>query len=87
MFALPVKGSIYVTQCEGCTLYLGSRQLRMHTSTNVDFYVHTSSHPIIEHCTGLRFAPYPPLPPHLAAEHADLDTTANMWSHVDVTAS
>ena len=45
LFALPVKGSIYVTACEDCTLYLGSRQLRMHTSTRCDFYVHTSSTP------------------------------------------
>eukprot|EP00900_Chrysochromulina_parva_P004660 jgi/Chrpa1/14195/Chrysochromulina_OHIO_Genome00022321-RA len=72
VFAVPVGGSIYVTECEECTLYLGSRQLRMHTSTKVAFYIHTSSHPIIEHCTGLTFAPYPsPLPITLAGAFAD----------------
>ena len=60
--AVPVGGSIYVTDCEDCTLYLGARQLRVHTSARVDLYVHASSHPILEHCTALRFAPYPPLP-------------------------
>ena len=83
VFAVPTRGSVYVTECTECTIYLGARQLRMHTSKAVDFYIHTASHPIIEHCTQLRFAPYPPLPPHLAAEHADLDAGANMWNHVD----
>ena len=85
LFALPVKGSIYVTACEDCTLYLGSRQLRMHTSTRCDFYVHTSSHPIIEHCSALRFAPYPPLPPDLATSYvtAGLQPDHNQWSLVD----
>ena len=87
VFALPVKGSIYVTACERCTLYLGSRQLRMHTSTSVDFYVHASSHPIIEHCDKLRFAPYPSalLPPPLAPSfaRAGLDPSNNQWESVD----
>ena len=82
------------TACQGldlrhgmrdCTLYLGSRQLRMHTSTRCDFYVHTSSHPIIEHCSALRFAPYPPLPPDLATSYvtAGLQPEHNQWSLVD----
>ena len=82
VFAVPVGGSIYVTECEECTLYLGSRQLRMHTSTKVAFYIHTSSHPIIEHCTGLTFAPYPsPLPITLAGAFADaaLKPEQNQW--------
>lgn len=83
VFAVPTRGAVYVSECTGCTLYLGARQLRMHTSKACDFYIHTASHPVIEHCGGLRFAPYPPLPPHLAAEHADLHESANMWSAVD----
>lgn len=85
LFALPVKGSIYVTECEDCTLYLGSRQLRMHTSSRVDFYVHASSHPIIEHCTALRFAPYPTLPLPLAPAYAAaaLQPEHNQWALVD----
>jgi len=85
VFAVPVGGSIYVTECEGCTLYLGSRQLRMHTSTNTDFYIHTSSHPIIEHCQALRFAPYPALPPSLSGAFAaaSLKPEHNQWQLVD----
>lgn len=86
VFAVPVKGSIYVTACEDCTLYLGSRQLRMHTSQRVDFYVHASSHPIIEHCSALRFAPYPTLPARMAANAfmaAGLQPEHNQWQLVD----
>lgn len=80
VFAVPTRGAVYVTECTDCTLYLGARQLRIHTSKAVDSYIHTASHPVIEHCSRLRFAPYPPLPPPL---DADLDAGANMWSHVD----
>ena len=88
VFSLPVGGSIYVTACDTCVLYLGSRQLRMHTSKHVDFYIHTSSHPIIEHCERLRFAPYPTaqLPPKLVSSafgEAGLNPEANQWELVD----
>ena len=85
--AVPVGGSIYVTDCEDCTLYLGARQLRVHTSARVDLYVHASSHPILEHCTALRFAPYPPLPAALAATAfaaaSGLRADHNEWNHVE----
>eukprot|EP00325_Prymnesiales_sp_UTEX-LB-985_P004111 CAMPEP_0174705092 /NCGR_PEP_ID=MMETSP1094-20130205/8433_1 /TAXON_ID=156173 /ORGANISM="Chrysochromulina brevifilum, Strain UTEX LB 985" /LENGTH=385 /DNA_ID=CAMNT_0015903213 /DNA_START=47 /DNA_END=1204 /DNA_ORIENTATION=- len=85
IFALPVARSIYVTACEGCTLYLGSRQLRIHTSSRTDFYVHTTSHPIIEHCSSLRFAPYPALPPNLqpAFDAVGIKPELNQWQLVD----
>jgi|ERR1711934_623565 len=34
------------------------QQLRLHDSTGCDFYLRSRSDPIIEDCTGLRFAPY-----------------------------
>ena len=85
VFAVPVGGSIYVTECDDCVLHLGSRQLRMHTSRKVDFYVHANSHPIIEHCEQLRFAPYPQLPPSLSGVYAaaGLKPEHNQWQLVD----
>ena len=59
-------GSIYVTECSDCTFVLGARQVRLHTSSGCDFYLHVASHPIVERCDGLRFAPYPALPAPLA---------------------
>ncbi|KAG0279709.1 hypothetical protein BGZ95_000438 [Linnemannia exigua] len=55
----PVSGSILLHECEGCTLIGACHQSRMHTSTNMDIYLHVTSEPIIEDCTDMRFAPYP----------------------------
>jgi len=88
VFALPVARSIYITACNDCTLYLGSRQLRIHTSHATDLYVHTTSHPILEHCDGLRFAPYPVLPHSIDANGAAFGAVGiapdtNQWQLVD----
>ncbi|KAG0294236.1 hypothetical protein BGZ96_001539 [Linnemannia gamsii] len=54
----PVSGSILLHDCEGCTLIGACHQSRMHTSTNMDIYLHVTSEPIIEDCTDMRFASY-----------------------------
>ncbi|KAF9091751.1 hypothetical protein BGX27_001965 [Mortierella sp. AM989] len=54
----PVSGSILLHDCEGCTLIGACHQSRMHTSNNMDIYLHVTSEPIIEDCTDMRFAPY-----------------------------
>ncbi|KAF8966712.1 hypothetical protein BGZ46_000326 [Entomortierella lignicola] len=54
----PVSGSILLHDCEGCTLIGACHQSRMHTSSNMDIYLHVTSEPIIEDCTEMRFAPY-----------------------------
>ncbi|CAK5274212.1 unnamed protein product [Mycena citricolor] len=53
-----VSGSVLVHDLTRCIVVVGSHQFRMHSSSNVDVYLHTAT-PIIEHCTGIRFAPYP----------------------------
>ena len=47
--------------------------------------MHASSHPIIEHCAALRFAPYPALPPRHADAFAaaGLRVEQNEWQQVD----
>ncbi|KAG0262649.1 hypothetical protein BG011_009956 [Mortierella polycephala] len=54
----PVSGSILLHDCEGCTLIGACHQSRMHTSSNMNIYLHVTSEPIIEDCTDMRFAPY-----------------------------
>ncbi|KAF9284546.1 hypothetical protein BGZ68_004613 [Mortierella alpina] len=54
----PVSGSILLHDCEGCTLIGACHQSRMHTSKDMDIYLHVTSEPIIEDCTDMRFAPY-----------------------------
>jgi len=54
----PVMGGCHVEGAEGTTFHLAVQQLRLHDSTGCDFYLRSRSDPIIEDCTGLRFAPY-----------------------------
>jgi len=85
VLAAPVAGAIYVSDCTNCTFVIGTRQLRMHTSSDCTFYLHAASNPIIENCEGFRFAPYPPLPPALsgALAAAGLKAESNLWDQVD----
>eukprot|EP00752_Nemacystus_decipiens_P005588 g5057.t1 len=80
----PVRGPIYVEGCKDCVIVAAGRQLRIHDSEGVDFYVLVASGPIIEDCCRLRFAPtvlrYPQYQNHLQA--AGLEEGANAWKDV-----
>ncbi|KAI0752737.1 tubulin binding cofactor C-domain-containing protein [Daedaleopsis nitida] len=54
-----ITGSALLHDMKCCVIALGSRQFRMHTSSQVDVYISISSNPIIEHCSAIRFADYP----------------------------
>ncbi|CAF1176565.1 unnamed protein product [Adineta ricciae] len=54
----PCLRSVLIDQCQQCEFALACQQLRVHTSTECDFYVHITAQPIIEDCHNLRFAPY-----------------------------
>ncbi|KAH6827803.1 C-CAP/cofactor C-like domain-containing protein [Perilla frutescens var. hirtella] len=53
-----VMGSVLIEGAEGCVLVLASHQIRIHNAKNCDFYLRVRSRPIIEDCSGVRFAPY-----------------------------
>lgn len=55
-----VDGSVHLTGVKNSKLVLVARQVRIHDCENVDLYLHCASHPIIENCKGMRFAPAPP---------------------------
>ncbi|CAM9814138.1 unnamed protein product [Ectocarpus fasciculatus] len=82
----PVQGPIYVEGCTNCVVVTAGRQLRIHESRDVDFYVLVASGPIIEDCSGLRFAPaglrYPEYQHHLQAAGLDQEAVANAWGDV-----
>ncbi|CAB1101520.1 unnamed protein product [Ectocarpus sp. CCAP 1310/34] len=82
----PVRGPIYVEGCRNCVIVAAGRQLRIHESRDVDFYVLVASGPIIEDCSGLRFAPaglrYPEYQQHLQAAGLDEDAVTNTWGDV-----
>lgn len=54
-----VNGPVHITAVTDSILVVVARQVRIHECKNVDIYLHCSSHPIIEDCSGMRFAPLP----------------------------
>ena len=38
----PVSGSVYVDKCQGCTIFVAARQIRIHRSVGCDFCVCTA---------------------------------------------
>lgn len=73
-----VTGPVHITNVSDSILVMTAHQVRIHDCSNVDLYLHCSSHPIIEDCKGMRFAP---LPEHYMTEVEK--TTENQWNQVD----
>lgn len=51
----PIGGSIFLTDCVGCTVYVACHQLRIKSCHDCHFYVWCLSTPVIEHSDGLAF--------------------------------
>ncbi len=58
LYAGPIGGAAFVSAATSSTLMLAAQQVRIHSSSGSDFYLAVRSKPIIEHCNGLRFAPF-----------------------------
>lgn len=54
-----VSGATLITGVRNSVVVVASGQVRIHECRNVDFYLWSGSHPIIEDCLGVRFAPLP----------------------------
>lgn len=54
-----VAGAAHLTSLKSCIVVVESRQVRMHDCKDVDVYLKCMSKPIIENCSGIRFAPLP----------------------------
>lgn len=54
-----VAGPVHITGISDSILVIVAHQVRIHDCKNVDIYLHCTSHPIIEDCSGMRFAPLP----------------------------
>jgi hypothetical protein len=54
-----VDGPVHITAVSNSIIVVAARQVRIHECKDVDFYLHCSSHPIIEDCSHVRFAPLP----------------------------
>ncbi|KAI0439801.1 tubulin-specific chaperone C [Xylaria telfairii] len=73
-----VAGPAHITGIEDGILVVAARQVRMHDCKNVHVYLHCTSHPIIEDCSEVAFAP---LPTFYANESTAPET--NQWNRVD----
>ncbi|XP_075224904.1 tubulin-binding cofactor C [Lycorma delicatula] len=85
IFSGPVSTSVFVENCNDCTLVFPCQQLRVHTTRNTKFYIHVTSRAIIEDSDQVQFAPfnwhYEGIKEHF--KHAGLDTDRNNWNLVD----
>lgn len=50
--------SVYLDSVTDCTIQILSHQLRIHECKGCRLYVRVNSHPIIEDCSDMGFAPY-----------------------------
>ncbi|GAB1317532.1 Tubulin binding cofactor C-domain-containing protein [Madurella fahalii] len=73
-----VDGPVHVTGVRDSVVMVTARQVRIHECENVVFYLHCVSRPIIEDCTGVRFAP---APESYLTDKEKRET--NMWDQVD----
>jgi hypothetical protein len=58
VFIGPVFGSVLIEDVERCTFVMAAHQIRIHKARATDFYLRVRSRPIIEDCSGVRFAPH-----------------------------
>ncbi|OLN96129.1 Tubulin-specific chaperone C [Colletotrichum chlorophyti] len=72
-----VAGPAHITGVSDSIIVVSARQVRIHECKNVDIYLHCSSHPIIEDCSNMRFAPLP------ASFDTLEDPVKNQWDQVD----
>ncbi|KAL5208609.1 hypothetical protein ABZP36_033044 [Zizania latifolia] len=58
VFVGAVFGSVLIENVQRCTFVMAAHQIRIHQATATDFYLRARSRPIIEDCSGVRFAPH-----------------------------
>ncbi|KAL2815496.1 tubulin binding cofactor C-domain-containing protein [Aspergillus granulosus] len=75
-----IDGPAHLTNVRNSIIVVNCRQFRMHDCKNVDVYLSSSSNPIIEDCTGIRFGRIPR--GYQALDHDRLDTD-DRWSLVE----
>ncbi|CAZ85520.1 unnamed protein product [Tuber melanosporum] len=72
-----INGPIHLTSLSNTTVLVACQQFRMHDSKNLDVYLLCSSRPIIEDCSGIRFAPLD------VDAGGEWESVKNLWDQVD----
>lgn len=85
VFSGPTSTSIFAENCENCTFVIACQQLRLHSSKNINIYLHVTSRAIMEDCSKILIAPY-----NLEYENIEkdfkesgLDRSINNWTSID----
>uniref|UniRef100_J3LDU6 C-CAP/cofactor C-like domain-containing protein n=1 Tax=Oryza brachyantha TaxID=4533 RepID=J3LDU6_ORYBR len=85
VFVGAVFGSVLIEDVERCTFVMAAHQIRIHEARATDFYLRVRSRPIIEDCSGVRFAPhalnYKGIEEDL--RDAGLEDDTGNWANVD----
>ncbi|EAW09483.1 putative tubulin-specific chaperone c [Aspergillus clavatus NRRL 1] len=74
-----IDGPAHITGVENSVIVVSCRQFRMHNCTDVDVYLSSSSNPIIEDCSNIRFGR---IPRAYALDH-DRRDNEDRWSQVE----
>lgn len=85
IFSGPVSTSVFAENCVNSTLVIACQQLRLHSSNNVNIYLHVTSRAIMEDCKEIRIAPYNWHYEEIENdfENACLDISVNNWRSID----
>ncbi|KAL4948282.1 tubulin binding cofactor C-domain-containing protein [Aspergillus filifer] len=75
-----IDGPAHVTNVRNSIIVVNCRQFRMHNCSNVDVYLSSSSNPIIEDCTDVRFGRIPKA--YQALDH-DRPDSEDRWNCVE----
>ena len=80
----PVSTSVMVDGCRDSSLVVSCQQLRTHSSSSTDVYLHTTARAIIEDCSQIRVAPYNWAYPGIQEDftRSGLDTNINHWDQI-----
>lgn len=80
----PVHRSVFADNCINCKLVFGCQQLRLHSSSHCDLYMHVTCRAIIEDCQHIRVAPFNLTYANINDDFANagLDLSKNNWADV-----
>uniref|UniRef100_A0A0E0CLZ7 C-CAP/cofactor C-like domain-containing protein n=1 Tax=Oryza meridionalis TaxID=40149 RepID=A0A0E0CLZ7_9ORYZ len=85
VFVGAVFGSVLIEDVERCAFVIAAHQIRIHEATATDFYLRVRSRPIIEDCSGVRFAPHALKYEGIREDLRDagLEEETGNWANVD----
>lgn len=85
LFCGPIITSIFIANCQKSIFHIAGQQLRVHTSSDCDIYLHVSSRAIIEDSKRIRFAPYDWSYDNISNDFktSNLDQNMNNWKQID----